>query len=266
MHALSSGLRSHLGLISVLRQLCNVDPLDLCLDGAEGLQEGTGSVEEDLNFHNCELPVAPAPIEHADQHLTDAGHRSLEQNNIGARGALSEARSEVIGQLQQVLKDKNTTSADSCPAKLELLHALLTWCRDNEQDDAIVIVSTYVISLERCREVCNRVGLASVKLTGATPAPNRLDIVNRFNEGTLHVIPIRSAQVLIRLDEVLVGCTLCQGSGCRVLLLSAHAGGCGLNIVGANRMVVLEPEWNPAVDMQVMGRIGWEGCWQTLQD
>ena len=36
----------------------------------------------------------------------------------------------------------------------------------------------------------------------------------------------------------------------RVLLLSSRAGGAGLNLVGANRLVLLDGDWNPAVDLQ----------------
>jgi hypothetical protein len=44
-----------------------------------------------------------------------------------------------------------------------------------------------------------------------------------------------------------------------VLLLSAKAGGVGFNVVGANRLVLFDPDWNPAVDRQVIGRVYREG-------
>lgn len=34
-------------------------------------------------------------------------------------------------------------------------------------------------------------------------------------------------------------------------LLSSKAGGCGVNLVGANRLVLFDPDWNPANDKQV---------------
>lgn len=37
-----------------------------------------------------------------------------------------------------------------------------------------------------------------------------------------------------------------------VFLLSSKAGGCGLNLIGGNRLVLFDPDWNPANDKQVV--------------
>jgi DNA repair and recombination RAD54-like protein len=44
-----------------------------------------------------------------------------------------------------------------------------------------------------------------------------------------------------------------------VFLLSSLAAGCGLNIIGANRLVMMDSSWNPANDTQAMARIWREG-------
>ncbi len=38
----------------------------------------------------------------------------------------------------------------------------------------------------------------------------------------------------------------------QVCLLSTRAGGAGLNLIGANRLVLYDPDWNPAMDLQVI--------------
>ena len=43
-------------------------------------------------------------------------------------------------------------------------------------------------------------------------------------------------------------------------MLSSKAGGCGLNLIGANRLVMFDPDWNPANDEQAMAR-----CWRDGQ-
>lgn len=48
-----------------------------------------------------------------------------------------------------------------------------------------------------------------------------------------------------------------------VLLLSSKAGGVGLNIIGANRLVLFDPDWNPANDLQAMARVSWCHLQQT---
>lgn len=40
----------------------------------------------------------------------------------------------------------------------------------------------------------------------------------------------------------------------RLFLLSAKAGGVGLNIIGASRIIMIEPAWNPAIDSQSIAR------------
>lgn len=44
-----------------------------------------------------------------------------------------------------------------------------------------------------------------------------------------------------------------------VLLLSAKAGGVGLNLPGASRLVLFDSDWNPASDVQAMARIWRDG-------
>lgn len=44
-----------------------------------------------------------------------------------------------------------------------------------------------------------------------------------------------------------------------VFLLSSKAGGCRLNLVGANRLVMFNSDWKPATDMQAMARVYRQG-------
>jgi len=42
-------------------------------------------------------------------------------------------------------------------------------------------------------------------------------------------------------------------------MLSSKAGGCGLNLIGASRLVMFDPDWNPANDDQAMARVWRDG-------
>jgi hypothetical protein len=48
-----------------------------------------------------------------------------------------------------------------------------------------------------------------------------------------------------------------RGMG-QVFLLSTRAGGAGLNLIGANHLVLFDSDWNPACDLQAMARCA---CW-----
>ncbi|CAN1133476.1 Protein CHROMATIN REMODELING 25 [Linum perenne] len=52
-----------------------------------------------------------------------------------------------------------------------------------------------------------------------------------------------------------------------VFLLSSKAGGCGLNLIGGNRLVLFDPDWNPANDKQVYQRqMSKEGLQKVIQN
>lgn len=44
-----------------------------------------------------------------------------------------------------------------------------------------------------------------------------------------------------------------------LFMLSSKAGGCGLNLIGANRLFMFDPDWNPANDEQAMARVWRDG-------
>jgi len=44
-----------------------------------------------------------------------------------------------------------------------------------------------------------------------------------------------------------------------------QAGGCGLNLIGANRLVLFDPDWNPANDGQAMARVWRDGQKKTVR-
>jgi len=49
-----------------------------------------------------------------------------------------------------------------------------------------------------------------------------------------------------------------------VFLLSAKAGGVGLNLTGASRLVLYDSDWNPATDLQAMSRIWRDGQMRSV--
>jgi DNA repair and recombination RAD54-like protein len=111
--------------------------------------------------------------------------------------------------------------------KVKLVEMLLEDLRSSGKD-RIVIVSNYTQTLSVLSSLCERRKWGYFQLDGSTMVAKRQKLVDLFND------PKR--------DEF-------------VFLLSSKAGGCGLNLVGANHLVLFDPDWNPANDLQAMARV-----------
>lgn len=99
-------------------------------------------------------------------------------------------------------------------------------------DEKLVLVSYYTQTLDLLETICSIEGLKFLRLDGTTSSSTRLKIIEQFN---------------MRSDNS------------KVLLLSAKAGGVGLNLPGASRLVLFDSDWNPASDVQAMARIWRDG-------
>ena len=111
-------------------------------------------------------------------------------------------------------------------SKLAVLRAMFRALADDER---IVIVSGFTTTLDLIAKLCESEHLKYDRLQGSTPPKERTSIVRTFNN-----------------------------SG-KILLLSTKAGGVGLNLVGANRLVLVDSSWNPAHDLQAQARVWREG-------
>uniref|UniRef100_A0A2K6W0Y4 DNA repair and recombination protein RAD54-like n=1 Tax=Onchocerca volvulus TaxID=6282 RepID=A0A2K6W0Y4_ONCVO len=101
-----------------------------------------------------------------------------------------------------------------------------------EQEEKVVVVSNFTKTLDLLEELCQSLYYTVLRLDGSTEAKKRMEIVEEFN--------------------------LVSNKNC-AFLLSAKAGGLGLNLIGASRMILFDSDWNPAVDMQAMARIWRQG-------
>jgi SNF2 family DNA or RNA helicase len=103
--------------------------------------------------------------------------------------------------------------------------------RARERSEKVVIVSSFTKTLDLLEEFCEVLGSGVFRLDGSTPASRRMQIVNEFSSVFGHF----------------------------VFLLSSKAGGCGLNLVAANRLILFDADWNPSNDKQAMGRVWRDG-------
>lgn len=115
--------------------------------------------------------------------------------------------------------------------KLTVLDSLLRTVRKTT-DDRVVIVSNFTKTLDIIQLLCNERGWKFVRLDGKTEQTKRQAYVDSFNRPTSDIF---------------------------VFLLSSKAGGTGLNLIGANRLVLFDSDWNPAIDRQAMARVWRDG-------
>ena len=96
----------------------------------------------------------------------------------------------------------------------------------------MVLVSLSTSTLDMLSSLCDKYNISTCRLDGSTPPHTRQGMVDRFN--SIH-------------------------SDIRVSLLSSKAGGTGLNLIGASRLVLYDIDWNPATDLQAMARVWRDG-------
>ena len=107
--------------------------------------------------------------------------------------------------------------------KLDSLRDLLTQIA--ESGHRVLIFSQFRGMLDLIEEELPKLGLSSFKITGSTPSKERQEMTKSFNDGLRDVF-----------------------------LISLKAGGVGLNLTGADTVILVDLWWNPAVESQAIGR------------
>ncbi|USW55861.1 Putative helicase, P-loop containing nucleoside triphosphate hydrolase, SNF2-like domain superfamily [Septoria linicola] len=115
--------------------------------------------------------------------------------------------------------------------KMQVLDRMLARIR-SDSNDKIVLISNYTQTLDVFEKMCRNRSYGCLRLDGTMNVNKRQKLVDKFNDPDG--------------DEF-------------VFLLSSKAGGCGLNLIGANRLILFDPDWNPAADQQALARVWRDG-------
>ena len=136
--------------------------------------------------------------------------------------------------LQQGGRSMNAPVHPEWSGKMFVLFRLMREMRKpGNGADKIVIVSNYTQTLDLIGRMCRENSWGFCRLDGSISMKKRQKMVDEFNDPTTPLV---------------------------AFLLSSKAGGCGLNLIGGNRLVLFDPDWNPAVDKQAAAR-----CWRDGQ-
>ncbi|KIM23797.1 hypothetical protein M408DRAFT_332159 [Serendipita vermifera MAFF 305830] len=136
-----------------------------------------------------------------------------------------------------LLPPKSSPEDVSLSGKLTALANILMELRKNT-DEKCIIVSHYTSTLNIIESFCNKQRYTLFRLDGQTPPAKRQEYVDIFNK--------------------------CSQNERFLFLLSAKAGGVGLNLIGASRLVLVDGDWNPSHDLQAMARIHRDGQKRTV--
>lgn len=109
-------------------------------------------------------------------------------------------------------------------SKLQVLLEMMNeWHRFKHR--ALVFSQTRMV-LDVIENLCEQEGFRYIRMDGTTNSHHRQELMDRFNED----------------DSIFVA------------LLTTRVGGIGVNLVGADRVVIYDPDWNPVSDLQARER------------
>lgn len=134
--------------------------------------------------------------------------------------------------------------------KLVALLALVEQIWTDTPNDKVVIVSNFTSALDVIAQLLTERKYPVSRLDGKTRPEERQHLVNTFNR-----LPRSAAHSAA---HPALTYTLTNGKSF-VFLLSAKSGGTGLNLIGANRLILFDSDWNPSSDKQAMARIHRDG-------
>ncbi|KAK7020538.1 DNA repair protein rhp54 [Favolaschia claudopus] len=128
-------------------------------------------------------------------------------------------------------KNRNQTVRCDWGGKFLVLERFLDHIHKHT-DDKIVLISNYTQTLDLFEKLCRIKRYGCFRLDGTMNITKRQKLVDQFNnpEGKEFIF-----------------------------LLSSKAGGCGINLIGANRLILFDPDWNPAADQQALARVWRDG-------
>ncbi|GFE46642.1 putative SNF helicase [Streptococcus canis] len=112
---------------------------------------------------------------------------------------------------------------DGESGKVDSLRTLLLQIKENGH--RALVFSQFRGMLDLAKQEMDALGLTSYQMTGSTPANERQEMTRAFNNGSKDAF-----------------------------LISLKAGGVGLNLTGADTVILIDLWWNPAVEMQAISR------------
>jgi len=129
----------------------------------------------------------------------------------------------MLSDKDRLFQNGNSWSFDRS-GKLKVLFELMERWHAESHRVLIFVQTLQMLDVIQC--CMHRVGYRHLRIDGKTPVDNRLALIDDFNCNTNFF----------------------------AMVLTTRVGGVGLNIVGADRVVIFDPDWNPMTDIQARER------------
>ena len=162
--------------------------------------------------------------------------KAKQELKSGAGAKVMEVLS-IITRLRQICVDPATfvDNFEGESGKITMLKEIVE--ERMKEGHRFLIFSQFVSALNIVKEEIEKMGIKYFMITGDTSAKDRLDICNTFN----------------------------QDEDYKVVLISLKAGGTGLNLVGADVVIHLDPWWNYSAQNQASDRAHRIGQTRTVE-
>ncbi|KAJ0173471.1 hypothetical protein K1T71_010620 [Dendrolimus kikuchii] len=180
-----------------------------------------------------------APESGSNDLLDELNRLTLEDSKNKRKSAIANLENEpeedagetasVAEAIKSVLMN-NDPVFDMCKPSSKI-KAVMDCLKENvfkNKGDKAVVVSQWTGVLRLVEEQLRNANVKNVTLNGSVSVPARQALVNAVND---------------------------PNSDVKVMLLSLSAGGVGLNLCGANHLLLLDPHWNPQLEEQARDRI-----------
>jgi SNF2-related domain/Helicase conserved C-terminal domain len=210
-----------LNLIHLLRQICtHPDLVYLNLIDENGEKDSTTVISKKRPLKRDE------ESEDGEDTLDDDDGENLDTSLLSSK--------HILDDLRAIFPSDYMLGNPSSSSKLQFVHTLIQSIQESNKKtpssiEKVVIVSNYTKTLDLVEKSLSQLSVSCLRLDGQVPGKKRIELVNEFNT-------FSNSNVL-------------------VFLLSSSAGGAGVNLIGGNHLVMLDSNWNPAIDFQAKARI-----------
>ena len=196
-----------------------VQPFVLRRDKKSVLKDLPDKIERNYysGLTNEQKKVYLAYLQQMREEVTDMDSATFRKSRISILAGLTRLR-QICCDPHLFIEDYEGTSG-----KLEQVKDLIATAITNKR--RILLFSQFTGMLTILEQALAEMGVSTFYLRGSTPPKERVEMVDAFNAGEKEVF-----------------------------LISLKAGGTGLNLTGADTVILYDLWWNPAVEEQAAGR------------